>query len=155
MPQNGQAEGVASGPNWPWRRLMVGASAVLALVLCAAFANTVRDAFTPPPPDFNGFWDGPAPPPLTVYFIYAMLLFGAVAALWKGKTLALSVGWLAMLGGFLFDRWLIWRDYPDMSGAVRPWSIFTNPLFLFFIVGFVLALAGRSSRIALTNDDVK
>jgi len=136
MPQNRQAGGVVSGPNWPWRRLLVSTSAVLAFVLCAALVKSTLEAFAPPPANYL-FYDPPLPPSLAGYSIFVLLLFGAIDALWRGRVWVLSLGWLATLGAFFIDFGL------------------KAPFFLFALVGLGLALAGRSPQITRISEDVK
>lgn len=149
MPEIRQAEDIARGPNWPWRRSMGGASAILALVICASIAKSTWDAFAAPPSAGYAFYDPPPLPSLVGYVVFALLLSGSIAALWQGKIGILALGWLAMLAGFLIDAWLMPRTHPGFfSTRVAAFSgVLRDRFFLVAIVGFGLALAGRFPQI--------
>jgi hypothetical protein len=150
MPENRQAEGVAQANNsgWPWRRLMTGFSAILALLFCGLFVLGVLRSIDPPsdplyqPPSFIG------------YLVFALFLFGAIAALWRGDGRLLAAGWLTLIGRQLIDDWLLWRAYPEFLNVSIPWSDIL--LICAVFLGFGLALTGwPSRRIERMNENAK
>ena len=150
MPENRQAEDgpKANSLTWPWRRLMAGSSAILALLLSGLFLLSASRGFDPVS---DPAWE---PPSLIYYPVFALLLFGAIAALWRKENRFLAVGWLALLAALLIDAWQVWRVHPEFLRFGMPWSDILT--FCVIFAGFGLAVPGwPSRRIERMNESAK